>query len=114
MKHIGQMILLVRGAPHSYAPACLAEVDRLIASGLRHFVPVAVADPAKVLTDIADNHTDIRSLELITHYIHLCITRLAAQHCAGALSWRVTFAGKEVMSSPSRDTHCCHALLYRA
>jgi hypothetical protein len=75
MKHIGQMVLFVRRAPHGYVPAGPAEVERLIAGGLRHLVPVAVANPAKFPADIADDYTDICSLEFVAHCVHLCITR---------------------------------------
>jgi hypothetical protein len=82
MEDVGQVILLVRGAPHGHTLADPAQVDRLLAGALRHFAPVPVANPAKIAADIADHHLHIRTLKLIAHRVHLCITDSTAQHYA--------------------------------
>ena len=74
MERIGPMVLLVREAPHSQALAGLAEVNGLIDRALRRLAPVTIANPAKVAANIADHYADIRSLILIAHRVHLCIT----------------------------------------
>jgi hypothetical protein len=70
MEGVGQMILLVRKAPHGHTLADLAEVDRLLACTLRHLAPMAVADPAEVAAEVADDHLDIRAFIFVAHRVH--------------------------------------------
>jgi hypothetical protein len=55
------MILLMRGTPDGAGLTDLAKVHWLADRG-RHFAPVTITTPAKVATDIADDHTNIARL----------------------------------------------------
>ena len=80
MQRLGQVILLVRGAPQRHILARLAKMNWLLSRALGHLAPMAVAHPAELAADIADHHADIRAFILIAHSVRLCITELAAQH----------------------------------
>jgi hypothetical protein len=88
MEGIGQMVLLVRRAPHGHTVADPAEVNRLLACALRHLAPVTIADPAEVVTEIADDHLDIRAFIFVAHRVHPRNTRSTAPQCAAV--WQET------------------------
>ena len=67
---IGQMILLVRRAPHGHALADPAEVNGPLACALRHLAPVTIADPAEVVAEVADDHLYIRAFICVAHRVH--------------------------------------------
>jgi len=80
MKHMGQMILLMRVAPQRHTLARFAQMNWLLTRAPGHRAPPTVAHPAELTADIAYYYADIRALVLIAHSVHLCITVLAAQH----------------------------------
>ena len=107
MKRLGQMILLMCGAPQRHILARLAKMNWLVSRTLGHLAPMTVAHPAEIATDITDYHGDIRALELIAHCVHLCITVLATQH-ARVIDLRV--AGDQLMPRVGSRCAFVHSL----
>lgn len=67
MECIRQMILLVRRAPYSHAPAVWAQVHGLLCCALLSRPPPVIAFPAKILANIAHNHPNIIPFVLVAH-----------------------------------------------
>jgi hypothetical protein len=74
MKHMGQMVLLMRGAPQRHTLARFTQVNRLLIRAVGHRAPPAVADPAEIAADIASHDADIRALVLIAHSVYTFVS----------------------------------------